>query len=48
MAAIIAEISMTRKALDMIIRKYTQEDIGGLIRIWNEVVEEGINSCVLE
>ena len=26
----------------MIIRKYTQEDIGDLIRIWNEVVEEGV------
>lgn len=42
MATIIAEIAMTRKALDMIIRKYTQEDIGDLIRIWNEVVEEGV------
>ena len=42
MATIIAEITMTRKALDMIIRKYTQEDIGDLIRIWNEVVEEGV------
>ena len=26
----------------MIIRCYTQEDIPDLIRIWNEVVEEGI------
>ena len=42
MATIITEIAMTRKALDMIIRKYTQEDIGDLIRIWNEVVEEGV------
>ena len=26
----------------MIIRAYTQSDIPDLIRIWNEVVEEGV------
>ena len=28
--------------MDMIIRAYTQNDIPAMIRIWNEVVEEGI------
>ena len=26
----------------MIIREYTQNDISDMVRIWNEVVEEGI------
>ena len=26
----------------MIIREYTQNDISDMIRIWNEVVDEGI------
>ena len=28
--------------MDMIIRQYSQKDMGAMIRIWNEVVEEGI------
>lgn len=26
----------------MIVRKYTQDDLGDLIKIWNEIIEEGI------
>ena len=28
--------------MDMIIRQYSQKDMDAMIRIWNEVVEEGI------
>lgn len=28
--------------MNIIIRKYQQKDLGDMIRIWNEVVEDGI------
>lgn len=30
------------KAMDLVIRKYTEKDLKEMIHIWNEVVEEGI------
>lgn len=32
----------TKGKMKMIIREYTQNDISDMIRIWNEVVEEGV------
>ena len=31
-----------QRSITLIIRQYTQEDIGVLIQIWNEVVEDGV------
>ena len=31
-----------KEKYEMLIREYTQNDIPDMIRIWNEVVEEGI------
>ena len=34
--------TIVKETIEMIIREYTQNDITDMVRIWNEVVEEGI------
>ena len=35
-------IRLKKGEIQIMIRKFVNEDIGDMVRIWNEVVEEGI------